>query len=223
VRLACWSRPPLPNCTARACARCDCSPSSAMAIYAHPDDADVAAGGLMAQWASDGCAVHLVVMCDGAKGSHGPKAIVSRYAETREEELQFAADLLGAHVRARFRLARRRSGERREAPRELVGLVRKHRPKSCSDPIPPRPSSAGSTSTIAIIARPVGPCSTPWRRPRPCRSTFPDRVLLTRSAAAAQWHPRTRRRRGRLAHHRHQGEGGAGARVAIGRRRGRHS
>jgi len=50
------------------------APRSAMAIYAHPDDADVAAGGLLAQWASDGCAVHLVVVCDGAKGSHAPQA-----------------------------------------------------------------------------------------------------------------------------------------------------
>ena len=45
-------------------------PQTAMAIYAHPDDADVAAGGLLAQWAQDGCAVHLVVVCDGDKGSH---------------------------------------------------------------------------------------------------------------------------------------------------------
>ena len=44
-------------------------PQCAMAIYAHPDDADVAAGGLLAQWAQEGCAVHLVVVCDG----EGPK------------------------------------------------------------------------------------------------------------------------------------------------------
>ncbi|HVA70874.1 MAG TPA: PIG-L family deacetylase, partial [Acidimicrobiales bacterium] len=37
-------------------------PRSALAIYAHPDDADVAAGGVLAQWASEGAEVHLVVI-----------------------------------------------------------------------------------------------------------------------------------------------------------------
>ena len=70
-------------------------PSAALAIYAHPDDADVAAGGVMAQWASEGVAVHLVVVCDGAKGSHSPNLSASVVRETRREELQNAADLLG--------------------------------------------------------------------------------------------------------------------------------
>ena len=72
------------------------TPRAAMAIYAHPDDADVAAGGLLAQWASDGCAVHLVVICDGAKGSHAPTADTGEVRDTRGAELQLAADLLGA-------------------------------------------------------------------------------------------------------------------------------
>jgi LmbE family N-acetylglucosaminyl deacetylase len=72
------------------------TPRAAMAIYAHPDDADVAAGGVLAQWASDGCAVHLVVICDGAKGSHAPTADTGQVRDTRGAELQLAADLLGA-------------------------------------------------------------------------------------------------------------------------------
>ena len=71
-------------------------PRSALAIYAHPDDADVAAGGLMAQWASEGIDVHLVVICDGAKGSHSPHLESSIIRETRKEELESAADVLGA-------------------------------------------------------------------------------------------------------------------------------
>jgi LmbE family N-acetylglucosaminyl deacetylase len=58
-------------------------PRSAMAIYAHPDDADVAAGGLLAQWATEGCAVHLVVVCDGSKGSHTPQTDPGSLREIR--------------------------------------------------------------------------------------------------------------------------------------------
>ncbi len=71
-------------------------PQSALAVYAHPDDADVAAGGVLAQWAGEGCDVHLVVICDGAKGSHGPVTDVASLRDTRRDELAEAADLLGA-------------------------------------------------------------------------------------------------------------------------------
>jgi LmbE family N-acetylglucosaminyl deacetylase len=107
-----------------------------MAIYAHPDDADVAAGGLLAQWASEGCAVHLVVVCDGAKGSHGPKADTVKVKGARREELQLAADLLGA---TSVRGLDRPDGEvvNDETLRaELVGLVRKYRPEVVLGPDP---------------------------------------------------------------------------------------
>ena len=48
------------------------TPESVLAIYAHPDDADVAAGGSLARWARDGATVDLIIVCDGAKGSHDP-------------------------------------------------------------------------------------------------------------------------------------------------------
>ena len=49
----------------------------------------------MAQWASEGIDVHLVVICDGAKGSHSPHLESSVIRETRREELESAADVLG--------------------------------------------------------------------------------------------------------------------------------
>jgi LmbE family N-acetylglucosaminyl deacetylase len=107
-----------------------------MAIYAHPDDADVAAGGLLALWASEGCAVHLVVVCDGAKGSHGPKADSVSVRGARREELQLAADLLGA---TSVRGLDRRDGEvvnDEQLREELVGLVRKYRPEVVLGPDP---------------------------------------------------------------------------------------
>ncbi|HET9089280.1 MAG TPA: PIG-L deacetylase family protein [Acidimicrobiales bacterium] len=71
------------------------APTCVLAVYAHPDDADVAAGGLLARLAAEGAAVHLVVVCDGSKGSHGSSDPSSLRA-ARQGELQLAADLLGA-------------------------------------------------------------------------------------------------------------------------------
>lgn len=73
----------------------DLAPASALAIYAHPDDADVACGGLLARWAASGASVHLVVVCDGSKGSHR-RVDAAALSEQRAGELAAAAALLGA-------------------------------------------------------------------------------------------------------------------------------
>jgi LmbE family N-acetylglucosaminyl deacetylase len=118
-------------------------PQAVMAIYAHPDDADVAAGGLLAQWSSEGCAVHLVVICDGAKGSHVAKADSASLRGARREELQFAADLLGAVT---VKGLDRPDGEvvnDEKLREELVGLIRKHRPEVVLGPDPTATFFAG--------------------------------------------------------------------------------
>ncbi len=70
-------------------------PASVVAVYAHPDDADVAAGGCLAQWAASGSEVHLVVVCDGAKGTRTNQIVEGDIAAIRSAELTQAAALLG--------------------------------------------------------------------------------------------------------------------------------
>jgi LmbE family N-acetylglucosaminyl deacetylase len=111
-------------------------PQSALAIYAHPDDADVAAGGVMAQWASEGVAVHLVVICDGAKGSHSPNLTASVVRETRREELQNAADLLGVASVTQLDVPDGDVNNTSELRETLVGLVRRLRPDVVLGPDP---------------------------------------------------------------------------------------
>ena len=111
-------------------------PQSAMAIYAHPDDADVAAGGLLAQWASDGCAVHLVVVCDGSKGSHAPQADPSSLKEVRSGELQLAADLLGATTVTSLDRSDGDVTNDEDLRATLVGLIRQFRPEVVVGPDP---------------------------------------------------------------------------------------
>lgn len=111
-------------------------PRSALAIYAHPDDADVAAGGLMAQWASEGIDVHLVVLCDGAKGSHSPHLTSSVIRETRREELQSAADLLGVKSVTSLDWPDGTVANTLELRESLVGLVRTLKPEVVLGPDP---------------------------------------------------------------------------------------
>jgi LmbE family N-acetylglucosaminyl deacetylase len=70
-------------------------PSVALAVYAHPDDADVACGGTLARWASVGCVVHLVVCTDGGKGTIDPSQNPGELAKQRAGELKEAASLVG--------------------------------------------------------------------------------------------------------------------------------
>ena len=44
-------------------------PPVVLAVYAHPDDPEVACGGTLAQWSSSGAAVHLLIACTGDKGA----------------------------------------------------------------------------------------------------------------------------------------------------------
>jgi LmbE family N-acetylglucosaminyl deacetylase len=118
-------------------------PQSAMAIYAHPDDADIAAGGLLAQWAADGCAVHLVVVCDGDKGSHALTAEAGAVREVREAEVEFAADLLGAATVTRLSRPDGEVDNDVGLRAALVGLIRRYRPEVVIGPDPTATFFAG--------------------------------------------------------------------------------
>jgi LmbE family N-acetylglucosaminyl deacetylase len=75
--------------------RFEWAPTVALAIYAHPDDADVAAGGSLAAWAQAGGECHLLIIGDGSKGSHDVDASVEQLSRTRAGELNDAARELG--------------------------------------------------------------------------------------------------------------------------------
>ncbi len=73
----------------------DETPRVVLAVYAHPDDADVACGGSLARWAKAGGAVHLVVCTDGGKGTADPTMAPEHLAATRREEVRESSQLIG--------------------------------------------------------------------------------------------------------------------------------
>jgi LmbE family N-acetylglucosaminyl deacetylase len=67
------------------------TPSSALAIGAHPDDVEFGCGGLLAKWAADGCVVHHLLCTDGSKGTWDPNVDVAALAARRQVEQREAA------------------------------------------------------------------------------------------------------------------------------------
>ncbi len=104
-------------------------PDVALAVYAHPDDADVACGGTLARWAGDGCQVHLVVCTDGGRGTSDPSVDPADLAGRRAGELAEAAALVGV---TSYQVLGATDGELYDSAElrgELVGWIRRIRPE----------------------------------------------------------------------------------------------
>jgi LmbE family N-acetylglucosaminyl deacetylase len=66
-----------------------------LAVFAHPDDAEICAGGAMAKWAATGREVHLLILTNGDRGSGDPTASREELAVTRRRETEEAVEVLG--------------------------------------------------------------------------------------------------------------------------------
>lgn len=66
-----------------------------LAVFAHPDDAEICAGGVLAKWAATGRAVHLLILTNGDRGSQDPARDRGELAATRVRETEEAAEVLG--------------------------------------------------------------------------------------------------------------------------------
>jgi LmbE family N-acetylglucosaminyl deacetylase len=111
-------------------------PSTALAIYAHPDDPEVSCAGTLAAWAAAGCDVHLVICTRGEKGTRDPAVVPAELAATRAQESELAAEVMGlaSHEMLGFP-----DGELENTAhlRELlVERIRRHRPEVVMGPDP---------------------------------------------------------------------------------------
>jgi LmbE family N-acetylglucosaminyl deacetylase len=106
----------------------DETPGVVLAVYAHPDDADVGCGGTLARWAKSGSAVHLVVCTDGGKGTTDPDVVPARLAVERAGELEASSALIGLSSVDNLGFPDGELGDSDDFRRTLVQRVRALRP-----------------------------------------------------------------------------------------------
>jgi LmbE family N-acetylglucosaminyl deacetylase len=111
-------------------------PASALAVYGHPDDPEISAGGTLARWARGGATVWELICTRGEKGSSDPHQDPGALAAARVEETEKAATVLG--LAGHFHLDYG-DGELRddlELRGRIVELVRRLKPEVvvCPDP-----------------------------------------------------------------------------------------
>jgi LmbE family N-acetylglucosaminyl deacetylase len=70
-------------------------PGIALAVFAHPDDAEISSGGTLARWAGEGREVHLLVLTNGDRGSQDPSQDRAQLARIRGAETEAAGRVLG--------------------------------------------------------------------------------------------------------------------------------
>jgi len=112
--------------------------SNVLVVVAHPDDAELGAGGSMARWVEDGAAVRTVVCTNGDKGTKEDLSPF-RLAETREAEQLAASKALGVKETL---FLRHRDGEledTRAFRNQIAFLIRHFRPDTVVTHDPWRP------------------------------------------------------------------------------------
>lgn len=111
-------------------------PRSVLAIYAHPDDPDVSAGGTLASWASFGADVHVCICADGDKGSTDPDVDADALVARRRAEVAAAGAVLGVAAHHWLGLRDGEIEDTADLRGRLVGLVRALRPEAVVSPDP---------------------------------------------------------------------------------------
>jgi len=111
-------------------------PKSAMAIFAHPDDAEFSCSGTAAKWVRAGCEFTYVLCTSGNVGTHDLKYTPESLTVLREQEQRNACAVLGVRQIEFLRHDDSRLMADLTLRRELVHLIRKYKPEIvfCGDP-----------------------------------------------------------------------------------------
>ena len=112
------------------------APAVVLAIYAHPDDPEVAAGGTLARWAGAGAEVHVCICADGDKGSLDPATDPVELTRRRRQETAEAGRILGVHQHHWLGFPDGAIEDGPELRGRLVELIRAVRPVALMAPDP---------------------------------------------------------------------------------------
>ena len=173
----------------------DETPAVVLAVYAHPDDADVGCGGSLARWAKAGSAVHLVVCTDGGKGTSDAAVVPTELAAERASELEASSALIGLRSVENLGCPTASSSTARPSGASWCAGCGRCGPTWSAATTRRRSSSGRTTSTTGTTAFWAWPCWTPWRRRRRCPHYFPEAgpphqvptVLLSGTLEPDEW------------------------------------
>lgn len=111
-------------------------PKRVLAVYAHPDDPEISAGGTLAHWAGEGAQVWVLIITRGEKGTNDPKADLDALAKRRIEETAAASGLLGLSGHFHFDYGDGEIVDDSHLREQIVRMVRTLKPDVvlCPDP-----------------------------------------------------------------------------------------
>jgi LmbE family N-acetylglucosaminyl deacetylase len=111
-------------------------PARALAVYAHPDDAEISCGGTLARWTAAGSEVHLLVLTRGEKGSSDAREDPDALAARRAAEVAAAADVIGLAGHTQLGTGDGELENTAQVRERIVSVVRRVRPEVlvCPDP-----------------------------------------------------------------------------------------
>lgn len=114
----------------------DETPERVLAVYGHPDDAEISSGGTLTRWAAEDAEVYLLVCTKGEKGSQDADADTEALARLRIEESAQACALMGFAGHAHLEHFDGELDNDRELRRAIVAEIRRVRPTAvvCPDP-----------------------------------------------------------------------------------------
>jgi len=103
-------------------------PDRAMVIFAHPDDAEIGSGGVVACWVAAGSEVTYVLCTNGDSGTADRTLTPEQLAKKRAEEQRAAADFMGVKHVVMLGYPDGELEDTREFLGDIVRAIRQYRP-----------------------------------------------------------------------------------------------
>jgi LmbE family N-acetylglucosaminyl deacetylase len=103
-------------------------PDTAMVVFAHPDDAEIASGGVVARWVAAGCEVTYVLCTNGSAGTADRSLTPEELVDRRAVEQRAAADFMGVKNLVMLGYPDGGLEDTREFLGDIVRAIRQYRP-----------------------------------------------------------------------------------------------
>jgi LmbE family N-acetylglucosaminyl deacetylase len=103
-------------------------PEIAMVVFAHPDDAEISSGGVVAKWVAAGCEVTYVLCTNGQAGTADRSMTPEALAKKRADEQRAAADFMGVRHVVMLGYPDGELDDARQFRGDIVRAIRQYRP-----------------------------------------------------------------------------------------------